>query len=189
MALIKLSILIRVAPVHELIVKDLIDHLMNQSNESVEILIDFDKEISSGKKAQWLLEQAKGEYIVFVDADDWVPGYYVSEILKAIKTNPDCIATNGNMTTNGENDIKWFLSKDFENQTRYSPIGEKYYLRKTNHISPVRRELALKVGFPDISNAEDKDYSERLNQYLKTEVKIDLPMYHYRFQTFNKSYV
>ena len=185
----KLSILIRVAPLHELIVKDLLEHLMKQATNEVEILADFDKEASSGKKAQWLLEQAQGEYIVFIDADDWIPDYYVAEILKAIKTNPDCVGTCGTMTTNGENEIRWFLSKNFQNETKYSAIGEKYYLRKTNHISPVKRELALLVGFPDISNAEDKDYSERLNQYLKTEVEINKPMYHYRFQTYNKTYV
>jgi hypothetical protein len=43
--------------------------------------------------------------------------------------------------------------------------------------------------FPDKSNAEDKEYSERLNKHLKTEVIIESPIYHYDFSTHNKQYV
>ena len=37
------------------------------------------------------LDNATGEYIAFVDADDLVPDYYVKKILEAAKTQPDVI--------------------------------------------------------------------------------------------------
>jgi len=66
-------------------------------------------------------------------------------------------------------------------------VGNKtVYHRHTNHITAVKRIIALAAGFPDKSNAEDKHYSDRLQ--LRTEFKIDRPMYTYRFTTKNKQY-
>jgi hypothetical protein len=67
--------------------------------------------------------------------------------------------------------------------------GELVFLRRTNHISPVKRELALLAMFPNISNGEDKEYSRRLNPHLRTEEKITQPVYHYKYSTSQKEYV
>lgn len=154
----------------------------------VEILAYSDnKEHSTGYKRNHLLHISEGDYVVFVDDDDIVYDYYISEILKAIQSNPDCVGIKGLMTTNGHNEIGWELSKDFQNITT-TRDGKPFYLRTTNHISPVRRDIALTIGFPDKSNAEDKAYSVGINPFLKTEVKIDLPMYHYKYISTNKEY-
>ena len=187
----KLSILIPTLPERFPMLNNLVEHLGKQAEKypnQVEILIDDrDKGVSTGRKRNDLLKKAKGYYIVFIDDDDEVPEYYIDEILKASEQNADCIATNGKMTTNGGNEIKWKLSKNYENADAYEN-GVKYYQRKINHISPIKRELALQVGFPDISNAEDKYYSDRIAPLCKTESVIDLPMYWYKFSTYNKSY-
>lgn len=155
---------------------------------SVEIITAIDNKcVTTGEKRNILLKLAKNEYVTSIDDDDYVYPYFVEEILSAIQSNPDCVATNGIITTDGKDSIEWRLSKDYQNVT-VCDCGKNIYLRTTNHISPVRRELALKAGFPNISNAEDKEYSIRLNPYLKTEIKIDKPMYWYRFETINKSY-
>lgn len=107
--------------------------------------------------------------------------------MAACAFDSDCIAINGKITTNGMNEIAWRLSKNYENIT-IKENGKDIYLRKTNHIAPVKRELALKAMFPNISNAEDKAYSEALNPYLKTETIILEQMYHYRYLTNNKEY-
>jgi hypothetical protein len=67
-------------------------------------------------------------------------------------------------------------------------INEIVFFRRANHLSPVKRELALQAMFPDQSNAEDKEYSGRLNPFLKTEVKIDKSIYHYDFKNYDKEY-
>jgi hypothetical protein len=158
--------------------------------ESVEVLFSCDNgEKTTGSKRDFLLRRAMGDYLVFIDDDDEVPYYYVSEILQAAKSKADCMAINGKMTTDGNHPMKWRISKDFPNVTVRDPLlNEDVYLRTTNHISPVRRDIAVQGGFPDIRNGEDKAYSESILPFLKTEVEIKLPMYHYIFKNIPKLY-
>jgi glycosyltransferase involved in cell wall biosynthesis len=163
--------------------------LQPQITSDVELLIEVDnKEISTGAKRNILLNRAKGKYIVFIDDDDIVSENYVDKILEACKHDVDCIAINGTITTNGMNEIAWRLSKSNPNSSIYEN-GKEIYLRTTNHIAPVKRELALIALFPNISNAEDAEYSRRLNKFLKTETIILEPIYHYRYLTYNKEYL
>jgi hypothetical protein len=176
----------RIQKLHELI------SILNPQLEAAGGLVGFyvlmdNKQMTTGEKRNWLLRIAKSKYVVFIDDDDWVPDYYISEMLKACGSDADCIAINGWMTTDGDRKICWRLSKDNENKTIHEN-GEPVYLRKTNHITAVKLEYALMAGFPEKSNAEDKAYSEALNQFLKTEVKIDLDMYHYKYSSHNKEY-
>lgn len=186
----KLSILICSLYNRKALLDRLLAHLKRQISNSahVEILVYTDsKELSTGAKRQELLERAKGEYIVFIDDDDWVPHYYIKEFLRAIQSKADCIAINGTMLTDGSAPVEWAISKNFDNADITSN-GEKLLLRTTNHITAVKRSLALQAGFPDKSNAEDKYYSDRLRPLLKTEYEIKEPMYYYRYSTKNKEY-
>ena len=181
-----LSILICSLESRKYLLEDLLIELYRQAfgTEGIEILTYVDnKQFSTGYKRNELLKSATGKYIIFIDDDDWVEPYYIEELLKAAESDADCFAINGWITTNGRNRVNWKLSKNYKNETRSG-----VYLRTTNHITAVKRELALQVGFPDKSNAEDKWYSDRVVKLLKTEYKIDKPMYHYRFSTLNKEY-
>lgn len=156
--------------------------------DSVEIIVAIDdKKITSGAKANVLLSLAENDYVLFVDDDDVIYPYFVSEIFKAIQYCPDCVGTKGLITTDGSDEIEWRLSKDYANVT-INENRKKVYLRTTNHLSPVRRDFALQAGFPEISNGEDKAYSDKLNPFLKTEIKIDKLMYHYRFNSKIREY-
>lgn len=182
----KLSILIRSLESRKDKLTELLNHLQKQTTNEVEILVEVDnKQMTSGAKANRLLSRATGKYIVFIDDDDVVADYYISEMLKACDSDADCFAINGFYSINGGAQIKWRLSKDNEDKDVYEN-GELIYLRHTNHITAVKREIALVAGFPDKSNAEDKWYSQRLK--LETEYKIEPPMYWYRYSTHNKEY-
>jgi|ERR1700733_2832658 len=162
--------------------------IVTLSFKEVEIIVAVDnKGITSGEKRNLLIDLSKGKYIITVDDDDSVPDYYVQELLKATESDADCFAINGKITTDGIDEIEWRLSKDNANVTIFEN-GKKVYLRTTNHITGTKRSLALLAGFPAKSLAEDKEYSIRLNPHLKTEFKIDKPMYHYRFSSHNKEY-
>lgn len=156
----------------------------------VEILTFVDnKEHSTGFKRQELLHRAKGEYIVFIDDDDKPSRFYIQEMVNACKSGCDCISIEGLITTNGREPIRWKISKDFKDETVIIN-GRKFYNRHTNHITAVKRSIALVAGFPDKSNAEDSEYSNRLKAsgLLKTEYEIKGRMYHYQFSTKNKEY-
>ena len=59
-------------------------------------------------------------------------------------------------------------------------FGVQY--RPTNHLNPVRTELAKQVRFPEKDFGEDSDYCDKLYEsgLLKNEVIIeDKIMYHY----------
>ena len=164
--------------------------LLCDASAIVEVITEVDsKQITTGAKRNNLLNKAQGKYICFIDDDDHIYPNYIKLILEAIESDADCIATTGIYSINGGHPVKWRLSKDFIDEDRMdSNIGEIVFFRRANHLTPVKRELALQAMFPDQSNAEDKEYSFRLNPFLKTEVQIKELIYHYDYKSYDKEY-
>lgn len=179
--MIQLSILIATMPSRIRSFDSLMLNLKTQAilaNQDVEILYDNSVLYNIGTKRNKLLERANGNYIVFCDDDDLVSDNYVKLILEATKSNADCIGINGIITTNGKDERKWFISKEYGCWKTEGDV----YLRTPNHISPVKRELALLAMFPEISFGEDYEYSMRLLPLLTSEEKITEPLYFYRYR-------
>ena len=145
----------------------------------VNIMIDYRMDITIGRKRQDLLACATGKMIVFIDDDDWIHPQYVNLICSRIEDHyvPDCIGMRGWITENGVNRKNWRISKTYG---RWYEENNVYY-RTPNHISPVRREIAQAVGFPDKSFGEDYDYSMGILPHLQHESFIEEDLYHYRF--------
>lgn len=181
MALIipKLSILIATMPSREpqfmKLGRELIDQCDGYTN--IQILWDSSMEYNIGKKRNCLLALAQGEYIVFIDDDDLIYSNYIKKILDAIDKGSDCIGISGIITTNGKDERQWHISKEHK---VWHEQGNIYY-RTPNHISPVKRILALQAGFPEIPFGEDYEYSRRLLPLLKTETIIKGNIYHYDY--------
>jgi hypothetical protein len=173
---ILLSILILTISGREKQLPELMKCLEPQKHPNVEILIDKRKRLKIGTKRQDILEKAQGKYICFVDDDDLVHPYYISMILTAIKDSPDCVGINGIMTTDGK-DPKQFIHS-IKYKKWYDENG--IYYRTPNHLNPVLKGLALKVGFKAIQHGEDHLYSHALFPLLRSEVYIENPIYHYR---------
>lgn len=157
-------------------------HIARQAEgKPVEILVACDnKEISIGKKRQNLLQEAKGEWITMVDDDDWVSDTYVDDILAALQESPDCVGFLIQCTRNGKHPVMAKASLAYkrwgENQDGFAHVRSPY--QKT----PVRRSIALKVGFPDLRYGEDRVYSEGVVKLCQTEVFINRVLYNYRFR-------
>lgn len=130
-----------------------------------------------GERRQVLLESATGEYICYHDDDDWPAENYVSSILSALSESPDCVGMKGIMTTNGKDAQDWEIS--YKHQV-WSQVGNTYY-RHTNHLTPVKRSIALQVGFKPLQHGEDYQYSMGLVGRLKSEVMIPHAIYHYQY--------
>jgi len=181
--MIVLSILICSIPERKESLHQLLYYLAEQQGENkskIEIIVDNDPTLLVGTKRRYLLEQAKGQFVVFIDDDDKVSDDYIRKIVRCIETNPevDCIAISGLIKFNGAESKRWHISKEYGHW--YEKDG--VYYRTPNHISPVRRELSLQASFEDISIGEDFKYSMALLPLLKKEAKINGLLYFYDYK-------
>lgn len=148
-------------------------------SEQVEICTHNNTLMTTGAKRNELLQMSRGKFIVFVDDDDDVSDDYVEKIVFTIMKHPyiDCIGIEGIITTDGLQQKNWFISIDSKDWYEENNI----YYRTPNHISPVRIDLALQAGFPDVTYGEDREYSKRLLPLCKNEAKIKGSLYHYKY--------
>lgn len=183
-----LSILMCTIPKRIDLFNALSQRIMNQiqnlpeNSGQVEFLYDNDVEISTGTKRNRLLEKANGLFVVFVDDDDDISDDYVSSIVNVINldTDVDCIGIQGIITTNGREQMQWYIGLEYGSWYE----RENIYYRTPNHISPIKRELALFVnGFPEISFKEDWEFSMKILPHLKTQNKVQHNIYHYKYLT------
>lgn len=146
----------------------------------VEIVLDkSDKSI--GEKRNILLDKALGEYVCFIDSDDWVSKDYVKLVMKAIEDKPDCVSLKGVMTTDGQNpelfehSLKYSSWKTTDNAIKY----ERY----PNHLNTIKAEIAKQFKFPEKNFGEDHTWSTNVfkSGLLKKESYIEEVLYEYRF--------
>jgi len=176
----KLSILIAHLNEREYYFKRILSLLEYQLTSDVEIVVESDDgEMSTGEKQQKLLEKAKGDYVCYVDEDDIIPAYYVSEILKAIESEPDCVAINGVVTLDEKDPHPFYHSITVDEWH----TNDQGHFRYPNHINPVKRELALQAGFENLRQAADHGFSNRLKPLLKIETIIEKCMYYYLWKS------
>ena len=159
-------------------------HLDRQAiGKSVEILSleteRFDNGgLSVGAKRNALVKQAQGDFICFIDDDDWVSDTYIEDILNQLKTRCDVVTFKVMFSNDEDVQVPVLISRDYwnknESHTRY---------RMPNHLCPVRREIALKCPFEETNFGEDTAYGMKIRSYLKIEHNIDKFLYYYRFNT------
>ena len=182
----KLSILIPSTIDRKRMTDLLVENVQNQIDDlgvsdQVEIIVDMDnKEVSIGAKRQRMHQKAKGEYVVSIDSDDAVMTDYLAEIWRGIKEQPDCITfeiscsgTKGRRANVSNNYTDWL-----------DGIDGYDYVRTPYHKVPIKREIALQIGFIDLRYGEDYDFSRRLKKsgLIKTEYHIGKPLYHYQYR-------
>jgi hypothetical protein len=184
-----LSILICTVPSRKAQLDWLLGYLWSQiltyrEPREIEILIDYREEPMVGEKRQDLLKRAKGHFIAFIDDDDAVSPDYVKRLVDSLSRAPDsdCASLVGVMTTHGTRPE--IFKHSIEYSGWYSRDGVHY--RTPNHLSAVRRQHALQVGFLSKNVGEDHDYSKRLRPLLKHEAKLgDAPLYYYFYNPSN----
>jgi glycosyltransferase involved in cell wall biosynthesis len=116
------------------------------------VLLD-NKRRTVGEKRDALLRAARGQFVAYVDDDDWISQDYVSEILQAINSCPQCdvVTFRQSVTYNGVTGVVEF--KLGHPNEAFVPDG----LTKRNawHICAWRRTLAVQSGFPASNYGED----------------------------------
>jgi len=135
--------------------------------------------MTTGAKRNELLRAARGKYIAFIDDDDLVTADYVSRIRGAVESDPDVVGMEIKMYRKGINPQKCVHSMRYSDWFHEGVGPLRVYYRCPNHLNVVRRELALAVGFPDLTIGEDRTYSLALRPLLTTEVMLEGPVYTY----------
>lgn len=181
----RLSILICTINGRENYLERLTQRLKDQVTPEVEVLVAKDnREEKVGKKRNNLIHQAVGEYIVFIDDDDWVCENYVSRILKATDSKPDVVGFNSIITFNGVDSRRVEISlkhrnwshKTGELEGKQQPV---IYYRCPNHLTPIKASIARQIMFPELNDQEDRFFSLAIPSFANTEVYIDDYMYFY----------
>lgn len=176
--MIQLAILIPTIVGREKQLSKLIDSLNAQIGSYADIAVQIacdNKELSIGSKRQQLIDNCEAKYCVQIDDDDAVTYNYISTILNAIKSNPDCItyleSVDGNKIACHSN----VFDKWANNLCGYQFVRTPFYK------DVIRTEVVKAIGFNDLRYGEDHDFSIRLKQsgLIKTEVHINEVMYHY----------
>ena len=178
----KLSILICTIPERVKSFNDIYNSLIG--NDEVEILYDPRPRgvVSVGLKRQHLLEMSSGDYVVFIDDDDTVSTTYINNILNAIKSKPDSIGFDIRCILDGG---KPFLARASNKYSNWMDNVDGFScVRTPYHKTPIKREIALQIGYKDMKYGEDYDYSKRLKKsgLVKTEEFINEVMYFYNFK-------
>lgn len=151
-----------------------------QAPELFEFCISEDRgEKPIGQKRNELVEQAKGDYIIFLDDDDDVSDNYAETLIAALADNDaDCVTFAG--LTIHENGT----SKVFVHSLRYSEYSEtdRVYIRTPNHINAIRTSIAKQHKFPATSFSEDHDFAQSIKKSgaLRSEKFIPFVLYLYR---------
>ena len=133
---------------------------------------------------------ANGDFIMFVDSDDYVASNYVSRMLTVMNENPECdIVTakfyNYKMDENGKyiaTPCKSFYEKREMTGSEIIPLrfGNKKVLFVLLIIKLYRKRLFDGVRFPDGQVCEDSWVSLDIYQKCKKVICIDDHLYYYR---------
>lgn len=127
-----------------------------------------------------LLDKIRGDYVLFVDADDWMELDMVSFLVEQAISNQAEVATCGSVINDGQPSTEW--NCEIYNQDRL--IKEFLYhkkLRGNLWNKLFKTELLNGLYFDDnISYGEDALMSWHAFQRLKKAVVTNRQLYHYR---------
>jgi len=156
-----------------------IENFKNLTSLNVEVLTDATLGITTGAKRNLLVARAKGTYCCFVDDDDKITPDYFKVIEEAILSGNDydSIAFNGRFYVNFTFDKPFYHSLKYKDWS----TGDNGYYRPPNHLNPMKTVIAKQVLFKDISEGEDRDFSDKLIdlELIKSEYNHDKVQYLY----------
>jgi glycosyltransferase involved in cell wall biosynthesis len=174
----KLSVLICTLPERQAKFERLWNQLINQYRSGVHFLVDNHDQITIGEKRNRLLARANSEYVCFIDDDDIISAKYITNILNALQSKPDCVGIEGIMLCNGNCPRKFYHTVEAEG---WYTSGATYW-RTPNHLNPIRTDIVKQIGFnASKSFGEDLEFSKRVRPLLKSEVMIEEPIYYYLY--------
>lgn len=188
--MILLSILIPTIPERHQRFTKLYNELMRQKTEfdtthdtigELEIVVNSDKRfldggLSIGKKRQALVQAAEGKYLCFVDDDEQVPPNYIESLMRLCYKGQD-VCTFQALAKMGSFWALVDMRLDYKVNDQINP---NYTARRPPwHCCPVKSVFAKMFEFPDLNNAEDFVWMEKVLTCCTSEAHTDSILYQY----------
>ena len=184
----KLSVLIPTVPSRFHLLNQFLDYVSHQKIEDVEFVIFADNYILSiGEKRNILLEESSGDFIVFIDDDDWVHVRYF-ELLNQVFCFKKVDYIGYMMARSFNGIVQPHEIRSIKYKRCFSDAYGTY--RNVSHTNPIRRSIATQFKFPKKSQGEDVDWCQQIfeSKLIVREHFVNLPMYEQRFTDSNSSY-
>jgi hypothetical protein len=183
------QILILTIPSRAEFLKTLMERLQPQLVPGVEVVTALDDgDVTIGAKRQSLIENATARYVCFVDDDDLVAPDYVARVMNIINRDdaPDVVGFKLRHYIDGKLAgiaVHSYGAAGIAIQVPHR--GVRRHERLPNHLNPVRRELALAVGYKDRNTGEDGDFAQRLAKLRPRprEEFVDHHLYEYLYRS------
>ena len=143
------------------------------------VALHNDGAYSIAEYRQALLEDARGDYVSFVDDDDTVEPDFVATVTAAMEGAPDYVAFQHAYYVNGNREPRPVVTGIQYEHWHDTPEA---MIRGVTHINPVRAAIARQADFrrPSEGRLEDVSYVEAIIPLLKTQAEIPRVLYHYR---------
>lgn len=155
----------------------------NYAEEMVEIIVDSDNmEKSVGQKRNDLIQKAQGEYVCFIDDDDYISENYLSTILYHLNSGIDILLIAIQHIQDGVNKPKIIPSLYIDNMN----TGEAVLKTNHFHLCPHKKSIAMDVLFECVNFAEDMVYSQKMVNHIINSYTVNDPIYVY-FDNLEKS--
>lgn len=203
------SIIVPIYNVEEYL-KRCIDSLVNQTYKDIEIILVNDgstdsslnicKEYANQHKIIKLIDKmngglssarnaglkhCQGEYIAFVDSDDWVEPNYIEVLLDVLEKHNVDIAQCSYVKEVGQVNSSKIINQYNEEILTGKDAIKKLYI-KDDYVKTVvawnklyRRNIFERIRFPEGLNYEDEAIIHEILYKAGTLVKIDYTLYHY----------
>lgn len=168
--------------------KDKTLEILKKIQEKYKNIIIINKENTGVSNSRNIgLKKATGDYILFIDSDDWIENETVKELIEVINNYDVDIVRYSYMRNNMKEEIIYTKKDENNNDDGYALINKemirKVLIGKIEAYTPlilIKKEIALYNNFE-----EDIGYMEDLLYYVKLLVRanniyfLNKPLYHY----------
>lgn len=147
----------------------------------VEVLIDNSKRfldggLSIGKKREALVQRASGKYLCFADDDETIAPNYLETLMRLCYEGNDIGTFRALVKLSNMWGVVNMSLNNLENEQMH-PDG--IVQRPPWHMCPVKSIYAKMFEFPDLNNAEDFVWMEKVLECCKTESHTDKIIFQY----------
>lgn len=148
----------------------------------VEVIVDggakfLDGGLSIGKKRESLVNSANGEYLLFLDDDEWIAGNYIETLLRQCQYDVD-VCTFRSMA---KLEQYWtVIDMSLLHDVNEEAHPDRIVKRRPWHINAIKASIAKQFKFDDISYGEDWKWMEQVLTLCKSEAHTDAIIHEYR---------